>query len=188
MARQPGAQPLTTDGIHAAGLEIIDHDGIEGLSMRKLGAALGVDPMAIYHHVPNKAALFQGIVEHVFAAMPQPTDAGPWGARVREWAHDYRTIAEAHPHLISTIVTSPAAVATAASRANDGLNRAIADSPLPRKEISRGSGVVVDYVNGAVLASASEAVRGDSALRAELDAGFEFGLDVIVAGLGAASR
>ncbi len=53
-----GRAPLSADGILAAAIKLIDRDGIAAFSMRKLGAALGVQAMSIYHHFPNKDALF----------------------------------------------------------------------------------------------------------------------------------
>ena len=53
-------EPLTRARIFAAALEIIDADGLAALSMRRLGTSLGVEAMAIYHHVPNKDALLDG--------------------------------------------------------------------------------------------------------------------------------
>ena len=44
--------------LHTA-LRIVDRDGPDKLTMRRLGAELGVDPMAVYHYLPNKAALFR---------------------------------------------------------------------------------------------------------------------------------
>lgn len=58
---------LTREGIVRTALEIIDREGYKSLSMRRLGAELGVDPMAVYYHIPNKAALLDGVVEAVMA-------------------------------------------------------------------------------------------------------------------------
>ena len=46
-------------------LALVDRDGLDRLSMRRLGAELGVDPMAVYHYIPNKAALLDGLTEAV---------------------------------------------------------------------------------------------------------------------------
>src|SRR5271157_1026364 len=54
---QDSSAALTREKIVKAAVRIVDRDGLAALSMRRLGAALGVDPMAIYYHLPNKAAL-----------------------------------------------------------------------------------------------------------------------------------
>lgn len=57
--------PLTKDGIYAMALQLIDADGVEALSMRKLATALDANPMSLYHHVPNKDAVLRGLAERV---------------------------------------------------------------------------------------------------------------------------
>jgi AcrR family transcriptional regulator len=64
------------DVVHAA-LRIIDHDGLNGLSIRKLGMHLGVDPMAIYYYFPNKQAVLDGIMEAVMSEITIPDTLGP---------------------------------------------------------------------------------------------------------------
>jgi TetR/AcrR family transcriptional regulator, tetracycline repressor protein len=182
VGRRAGTEPLTPERIFDAGLAIVDRAGVEGLSMRRLGAALGVDPMAIYHHVPNKEALFHGIVRRVFAEMPMPDESGSWPTRVRQWARAYRAVVEAHPNLVLRIVTSPAAVAVAAGEANAALYRALQVSGLRPVDVQRGADVIVDYVNGSVLATAG-GEAADRGLSEALDDVFEFGLDVVIIGL-----
>ena len=58
-------QPLSRDRIVREALALVDTDGLKALSMRRLAAVLGVDPMAIYYYLPNKAALQDAIVEAV---------------------------------------------------------------------------------------------------------------------------
>ena len=183
MGRRTGATPLTPERIYEAGLAIIDASGLDGFSMRKLGAALGVDPMAVYHHVPNKEALFHGIVREVFAGMRTPTPSAPWRLQVSNWAHSYRAIVEAHPNLILKIVTSPDAVAVASSEANEALLRALSLSGLAPEDVGRAADIVVDFVNGTALARASAEVNADEALTEELDQVFAFGLSVVLDGL-----
>jgi AcrR family transcriptional regulator len=62
-----GSGKVTRDAVLAAALEIIDRDGVAGLSMRRLARALGRDPMILYRHAPNKAALLDGVAETVLA-------------------------------------------------------------------------------------------------------------------------
>ena len=57
--------PLTRERVLQAAVELADRDGIENLSMRKLGQELGVDAMALYRHVRGKDDLLDGVVEVV---------------------------------------------------------------------------------------------------------------------------
>ena len=67
-----GEEALTRGRILVAALSLVDEEGIEALSMRRLAKELGVDPMAIYHHLPNKRALLSALVGQVFSGMRVP--------------------------------------------------------------------------------------------------------------------
>jgi TetR/AcrR family tetracycline transcriptional repressor len=172
MARRRGQEPLSEERIFREALRLVDEAGLESLSMRKLGAELGVDPMAVYHHVPNKEALLHGVVKLVFTEMAVPATEGPWEGRVRDWAHAYRAVARAHPNLVLRIVTDPGAVAVAAVHANETLYRALEESGLAATDVVRAADVIVDFVNGSVLGEVTGEVYADAAaaFQAALDA------------------
>jgi TetR/AcrR family tetracycline transcriptional repressor len=75
--------------------------------MRRLGAAVGVDPMTIYHHVPDKAALFDGLVELIFAEIVVPAPTGDWTEDLRAIARSARATFLAHPDLVALAGTRP---------------------------------------------------------------------------------
>jgi AcrR family transcriptional regulator len=68
--------PLSRERILAAALELVDEQGIEALSMRKLGQALGYEAMSLYNHVANKDDLLDGILDLVLAEMEPPDPEG----------------------------------------------------------------------------------------------------------------
>ncbi|MBF6132524.1 TetR/AcrR family transcriptional regulator C-terminal domain-containing protein [Nocardia otitidiscaviarum] len=104
-----GDRPVTRAVVLAAALELIDRDGVDALSMRRLAEAVGRDPMVIYRHVPNKAAVLDGVAEIVFARLTvDPTDAD-WARQLRGIARDFRGLALAHPHVVPLLVTRPLA-------------------------------------------------------------------------------
>jgi TetR/AcrR family tetracycline transcriptional repressor len=209
MPRPKGQSTLSRERILDAALRLVDREGVEGLSMRKLAAELGVDPMSIYHHIDSKDALLRTLVERVFASMPAPPQRGHWKRRVREWADAYHSVAAAHPNLVLRIVSDPATVAIAAVHVNESLYAAIEASGLPPKAIVSAADVIVDYVNGYTLAFAPPVSPGADATeryKAELETrpaeqtatqrrlfaesdllehreGFGFGLDVVLSGL-----
>jgi TetR/AcrR family tetracycline transcriptional repressor len=104
---------LSREQIIRAALGIIDRDGVAGLSMRKLGARLGVDPMAVYYHLPNKSALFDGVVEAVYleADFDELPDRGDWRAQSTVFLHRLRETLLRHPNALPIISTRPAYVA-----------------------------------------------------------------------------
>jgi AcrR family transcriptional regulator len=103
------SSPITRAAVLASALEIIDRDGVEGLSMRRLGEAVGRDPMVLYRHVPNKAAVLDGMVEMVFERLSVDTTSPDWAAALRDLAHDFRDLARAHPNVVPLLVTRPLA-------------------------------------------------------------------------------
>ncbi len=66
-----------------AAVSMANKDGIESLSMRKLGQALDVEAMSLYHHVANKDDLLDGIVDLVWSEIELPSGGGDWRAAIR---------------------------------------------------------------------------------------------------------
>jgi AcrR family transcriptional regulator len=100
---------ITRELILATALELIDRDGADALSMRKLAHALGRDPMILYRRAPSKAALLDGVAETVLAGLRvDPADAD-WAAQLRAVARSYRALALAHPNMVPLLVTRPLA-------------------------------------------------------------------------------
>jgi hypothetical protein len=126
--------------------------------------------MAVYRHLANKRAIVLALTEGVFATLPAPDPRRPWDERVRAWADAYRTLARRHPRLVLDIVGDPEAVAVAAIHANEPLYSALADAGLAPDDTVRCTGILVDFVNGFVLAEAAANGHGsvDEPIRAEL--------------------
>ena len=106
-ARRDGK--ITREVVLTTALEIIDRDGAEGLSMRRLARALDRDPMILYRHAPNKAALLDGVAETVLAQLRVDPADPDWAGQLRAVARDYRALALAHPHVVPLLVTRPLA-------------------------------------------------------------------------------
>jgi AcrR family transcriptional regulator len=77
--------------------------------MRRLGVALGRDPMRLYRHAPSKDALLDGVVDLVLSELPVPAvpEGGDWEKWLRRTAHAFRALALAHPHVVPLLVTRP---------------------------------------------------------------------------------
>lgn len=100
---------LSREATLRAALEIIDEDGVEGLSMRRLGRALGRDPMSLYRHAATKAELLDSVAEAVLAHLSVDTTDGDWAAQLRTVARQFRGLALAHPNVVPLLVTRPLA-------------------------------------------------------------------------------
>ncbi|MET7426694.1 TetR/AcrR family transcriptional regulator C-terminal domain-containing protein [Dactylosporangium sp. NPDC005555] len=101
---------LSRERVLDAALDYVDAHGLPALSMRKLGAHLGVEAMSLYRHVPNKDALLDGLVdrvmEHAFAELSADL-SGPWVPWMRSFAHSLRAALLAHPGVLPLAATRP---------------------------------------------------------------------------------
>ncbi|MEU6040345.1 MULTISPECIES: TetR/AcrR family transcriptional regulator [Actinomadura] len=132
MVRQPSINaqnrpPLTIERIIEAALAIVDGQGLGRLTMRRLGDALEVEAMAIYHHLPRgKEQLLDGLVAHVAVA---PAAAAPgaaeWRDALRRWAVAYRERLLEHAGVLPLLVTrrNPAALASTAASLRELIHR-----------------------------------------------------------------
>jgi AcrR family transcriptional regulator len=106
--RRPG---LTRAQVLTAAMAIVDDGGVDELTMRRLGAALDRNPMAIYRHAKDKDALLDGVVEILvadFVVTLRPGVDGPpvdWEHALRDTAHSFRRAALAHPNVVPSLVT-----------------------------------------------------------------------------------
>ena len=161
MPRKPGRPKagettLTRADILTTALRLMDADGVDALTMRRLAAALNVDPMTIYRHLPDKAALLTGVVELVFAGFHVPHLPGAdWREQVRAFARAYQGLVTAHPHLIVYLITHTDAAAPAALAAGETLYAALTQAGLTPRQIVHAADLVVDYLNGFALGASS---------------------------------
>jgi AcrR family transcriptional regulator len=101
---------LTREQVLEAALRLVDADGVEALSMRRLGAALDRDPMRLYTYAASKDDLLDGVVELVLSRLRVPAaEDGDWAGVLRRTGHSFREIALAHPHVVPLLVTRPLA-------------------------------------------------------------------------------
>jgi AcrR family transcriptional regulator len=89
----------------AGALALIEREGLDGFSTRKLGAALGVEAMALYHHFPSKTELLDALAEHLILTITLPPETLPWRDWMREVATAYRRMGLKHPNAFPLLVT-----------------------------------------------------------------------------------
>ena len=101
--------PLSKTEIFSKALQIIDAEGIEALTMRRLASDLGVEAMSLYHHVPNKEALLDGVVELALTAQAPaaPPLADDWKVTVVAAVCGFRRALIAHPNVLPHMITHP---------------------------------------------------------------------------------
>lgn len=108
-SNSPSAQKprLSRDVVLSTALQLVDTEGLEALSMRRLGQELGRDPMSLYRYAANRAALLDGVTEVVLHELPDFDDDLDWQAQLRRIAHELRLLALRHPNVVPLLVTRP---------------------------------------------------------------------------------
>jgi AcrR family transcriptional regulator len=89
--------PLSRERVLRTALELADEGGIDSLSMRRLGSALGVEAMSLYNHVANKEDLLDGLADIVVGEIDVPTDGVDWKTAMRQRAISARDMLARHP-------------------------------------------------------------------------------------------
>lgn len=98
-------EPLTPDRIVSAALDLADRAGVEGLSMRRLGADLGVEAMSLYHYFANKDRLLDALVDAVYREMQDPPLDRPWVEALRLRCTSMRQALLRHPWAVGLVGT-----------------------------------------------------------------------------------
>jgi TetR/AcrR family tetracycline transcriptional repressor len=107
--RGPQRAPLTRQRLLDRALAVIDRDGLENLSMRRLAAELDVSAMSLYNHVPSKEVLLQGVTETLLREIDlSAAEAEDWTEAIKEGFRSFRRVLLAHPHALPLIQTRPA--------------------------------------------------------------------------------
>ncbi len=210
---RPHREPLTRERILQAALRVMDQEGLEAVTMRRLGRELGVEAMSLYNHVEDKEAILEGILEVVMAEFDFPEETGDWEADVRAGARAWRRLMIAHPTVIALFAESKHPASSPERLlpmewAFDLLGR----GGLSDDEVVHAFRAFGGYIMGSVLNEVANPVPGTGdrdhraeheqvasmlpaeqfpnltrllPLMAECDAevDFEFGLDLLIAGL-----
>lgn len=172
-------RPLTRRRILRAALELIDREGLDALSMRRLGAALGVEAMALYRHVANKEDLLDGVAELLLEELELPS-AGSWAEAWTALAHSYRRLARSHPGAFRLLALSPLSTAARFERARAPV-AILRDAGFDPLQAARAFSTLLSYADGYLL---RELTARDTELSPEeSDAAFDFGIRAILAGL-----
>ena len=112
---------LSREQVLDAALDLVDREGVAALSMRRLGAELGVEAMTLYHYLPNKDALLDGIVERVMAQAETSLADGPWDQALTGYARSLRAMLLRHPGAALLVATRPAVTPETLRAAERGL-------------------------------------------------------------------
>ena len=200
--------PLSKDRVLHAAADLADRDGLGALTMRRLGAELGVEAMSLYKHVANKEEILDGIVELVIGEIEIPRDEADWKRAMRRRAISARQVLGRHAWAIGLLETR-GAVGPAAMGYLDAILGNLRSAGFTIENAAHAFWLLDSYVYGHVVQEASVSVGtsgemngsarpnleeatmdeyphlvevGQHAMRSgfSLDREFEFGLDLIL--------
>jgi AcrR family transcriptional regulator len=200
---------LSRDRIVDAALALADAEGLEAVSMRRLGQKLGVEAMSLYNHVANKDAILDGMLERVLGEITLPQPGGDWEAELRTCALSAHDALRRHPwacRLVMAPASGPAAL-EARARYIDSLLGTLREAGFSPEQAYHAYHTLDGHTVGFTMWELGHDVRPDDAVVGEamrlLEAGayphlleharehdeehdvtaFEFGLGLIFDGL-----
>lgn len=98
---------LSRERVVRAALDLLDREGTQALSMRRIAAELGVTAMALYVYFRSKDELLDAVVDAGAQEIVLPSEEGPWKEQMRELLHEVRRALERHPGALNDRLTRP---------------------------------------------------------------------------------
>jgi AcrR family transcriptional regulator len=159
---RPRTPVLNRERIHAGALRIVDADGLDGLSMRRLAAELGVRAPSLYGHVASKDELLHAVANDVMMHVDVSgfTD-GDWRLGLRVWARSYRAALATHPNLVPFLAYGPAR-REASLRAADAVHGGLVGAGWPPRYATMIGASTKYLVVGAAMGSFSRGFEDDA--------------------------
>ncbi|MFG1681716.1 TetR/AcrR family transcriptional regulator [Nonomuraea sp. NPDC049269] len=180
---------LTRERIVAAAIDVLDAEGLDALTMRRLGTQLGVAAMSLYRHLPNRDAVLAAVVDHLFAEAVIDLEADmPWPEALARFAGAYRRMLLGHPHAVPLLATHPVDIDLGLELLAGLLDRFEA-AGIPRQDALTAIQSIAVYVLGHALAqvgtppgSTDAPQPNGTAVVAFYDQWFEAGMRAMVSG------
>lgn len=199
---------LSRERIEQAALALIERDGMDAFSTRRLGHALGCEAMSLYHHFPSKAHVLDALVDRVLSEVPIPDRRLSPGERLWQLAQHWRAMARRHARFYPWLALHRWNSATGVAFLGEILDCFVA-AGLSTEQAARGFRVLGYYMLGATLDEISGYAQGASSMNpmtseelvarhpavakageffapAHFDKTFELGLALVLDGLGIA--
>jgi AcrR family transcriptional regulator len=189
MSSSETARRHSRDDVARTALRLLDDVGLPDLTMRRLAAALDVQPSALYHHFPNKQTMLAEIADRIVTARPAAAALGDWpddvyaaAGALRDDLLAYRDGAE--------VVASTLSMGLGADAAGRRLADAIAGGGFNESTVARASTALLHFVLGHTsheqqrlqFDSLGVVVDGPAATDASAEA-FAFGVELLIDGL-----
>jgi AcrR family transcriptional regulator len=200
MAR-PRQALLTRERIVDAASALVDKEGLDALSMRRLATELGVQGPSLYNHFGTKAEIVDAVADAVIERIDlTPFGAYEWPEAVRRWAQSYRAVLVAHPNIVPALATGPGRRRPAALAMAEAVFGALVEAGWPPARATHIGALLRYLVIGSALGSFALGFDIDPGLydqyphlhdapllaarhEAVDEAAFELGLDLLINGL-----
>src|SRR3954465_464486 len=198
---RPRTPLLSRERIVEVAFTVIDAEGLDALSTRRLARELGVQAPSLYNHSAAKGEVGHAIGDTVVAAVDlSMLGRDPWPAALRAWARAYRAAFRAHPNVVPFLARGPAR-RPSSLRLADAVYGALVEAGWPPAQATRIGAAMRYFVAGSALGSfalgfvhAPARYPADSPRRRDAhrlggrhsqvdDSAFELGLDALIDGL-----
>jgi AcrR family transcriptional regulator len=204
-------EPLTRGRVVEAALRVMDEEGLEAVSMRRVAREVGVEAMSLYHHIEDKEDLLDGICERVMAEFDFPDLVEDWAENCRRGARAWRRLLQTHPAVMRLFAEERGPARSVDSmRPMEFALEILRSSGLSDRDTAQAFHAFGGYIQGFVMMELGSIAGGaDEAqmkMHAELaaampeafpalqatsryfaectpDEQFEFGLDLLIGGL-----
>jgi AcrR family transcriptional regulator len=150
--RRPRSDGLTIERIRAAGLAIVDREGLDAMTMRRLAEDLGTGPASLYRHVANRDELLVEIMDHVLGEIRSPPRCETWREGVEWLARELRRVLSEHPAL-TQLLPGQRLLGPNAMRGRELALRHLLDHGFGEEDASQTYAIVVGWVLGHTLLS-----------------------------------
>ena len=201
MSKRKPREGLTRERIVATAADLIEREGHEALSARRLAAALGCEAMSLYHHVPNMGELLREVTEQALGALPLPVPDGHDARRqLHQMASAFLELARTRPRVFRVVATRRWRN-QAEARFQVCLCEILIATGLTARAALRDARILLVYLNGAGLALTSWALdtaqpapesvpaqarkflrlSNPAAVSKDIDAGLDLLLDALLA-------
>ena len=204
-------EPLTRERIVEAALGVMDAEGLDAVTMRRIGRELGVEAMSLYNHVEDKDDILEGVTERVMNEFEFPPSSGEWTGDAFAMSREWRRLLGLHPSVCQLLAERHKPLdGMATYRAMDAALGVLRRAGLSDREAAQAFNALGSYILGFVMMEQGlmlgadeehahthqlvvEALQGSGMPNAlacfpyfadcSTDEQFDFGLDLMIRGI-----
>jgi AcrR family transcriptional regulator len=148
----PRRLPLTRERIVEAALRVMDAEGLEAVTMRRIGRELGVEAMSLYNHVEDKEEILEGVTERVMNEFEFPASSGEWLEDARAMSREWRRLLALHPSVCQLLAERHKPLEGLSTyRAMDAALGVLRQAGLADREVTQAFNALGSYILGFVM-------------------------------------